>query len=160
VPSSDSPATPETLKGLRGALAGLVEPEQPGIVLQTGHQRIDLERELDGVGVGAQVSCGHGLRHRFLQFTAPISLLPDHSIVQCTISSTVFAGGAGQNTATVVFVRPLEPVRDDAAVVEDQVAGGSTLATERARTKAERADATWSTRSTPPRYRYHGRAMR
>ena len=69
------PTAPESLEGLRGALAGLVKPEQPGVVVQAEHQCVDLERELGGIGVAAQVPFRHGLRDGLLQSAAPFGLI-------------------------------------------------------------------------------------
>src|SRR5471032_680092 len=104
--SSDLPAAPESFEGLRGALADLVEPEQPGIVMHAEHQGIDFECELGGVGIAAQVPFSRSLCDRLLQFAAPTSLLLHHLIVQRTISSIVFAGRGEQNAAALVLAAP------------------------------------------------------
>src|SRR6185503_16520851 len=54
--ASGLPAAPQALEGRAGALAGFVESEQPGVVVQAEHQGIDLEGEQCDVGVTAQVT--------------------------------------------------------------------------------------------------------
>src|SRR3546814_19290805 len=68
---SGLPAAPQALESRRGVTAGRVESEQSGVVVQAEHQGVNLEGELVGVGVGAQVTQLDRLRDGLLQFDAP-----------------------------------------------------------------------------------------
>src|SRR6185312_1507794 len=67
---SGLPAAPQALECRGGVALGLVVAEQATVVMQAEQQRVDLERELGGVGVGAQMALGHRLRDRLLQLAA------------------------------------------------------------------------------------------
>src|SRR5690348_7810531 len=49
---SGLPAAPQPLECRRSVALGLVVAEQPAVVVQAEQQRIDLEGELGGVGIG------------------------------------------------------------------------------------------------------------
>src|SRR3546814_20781866 len=89
---SGLPAAPQALESRRGVTAGRVESEQSGVVVQAEHQGVNLEGELVGVGVGAQVTQLDRLRDGLLQFDAPTGLLLHHAVVQGAGAAVVFAG--------------------------------------------------------------------
>src|SRR6185437_2328303 len=64
---SGLPAAPQALECRGGVALGLVVAEQAAVMVQAEQQRVDLERELGGVGVGAQMALVHRLRDRLPQ---------------------------------------------------------------------------------------------
>src|SRR5262252_8433390 len=92
-------------------------PKQANVVVHSKDDRAELERDLFGIGVPAQVSLVHRLSNGARQLAPPFREAREHRIAHRSRAIVVFDGATYEKTARAEFfvAHPVEPAAPDGA---------------------------------------------
>src|SRR5690606_12072918 len=97
-------AAQQPFERAQAARAGAVVASQAGVVVDRQRDRVQLEGDLSGIGIGGEFAAVDRQFDRAPDLRAPVRLLLQHPVADRARAVVVFAGGGQEQAAAVILV--------------------------------------------------------